>query len=217
MPTNLTDVEEFSDPISVPVDADPGDAASVEAPFQQLANRTRYLLDVLRGAENLYDLVAENRSIYISPAAFVPLATSAGATHWYDTAGSEPSLTSRVNTGLARCDVRGLLPDGATVISMSGLYDPGASRTGTDRMRVRLYERVVNFSVAAVSARTELVDVPQGASDALQAVGSGVVSALIDSSKLQFFELIAGNDGGSTPDIFHGLLVTFRYPGPRSF
>lgn len=43
MPTNLTDVDTFTSPIAVPVGADARTAASVETPFQALANRTRNL------------------------------------------------------------------------------------------------------------------------------------------------------------------------------
>lgn len=43
MPTNLFENATFDDPIAVPIDADPGNAASVQVPFQGLANRTRNL------------------------------------------------------------------------------------------------------------------------------------------------------------------------------
>lgn len=44
MPKNLVDVNAFTDPIVVPVDADARNAASVEVGFQGLANRTRHLV-----------------------------------------------------------------------------------------------------------------------------------------------------------------------------
>lgn len=43
MPTNLTDVDTFTDPVSVPAAGDNRTSASVETPFQALANRTRNL------------------------------------------------------------------------------------------------------------------------------------------------------------------------------
>lgn len=43
MPKNLTDSDIFTTPISVPVDTDARNAASVETPFQALANRTKFL------------------------------------------------------------------------------------------------------------------------------------------------------------------------------
>jgi len=45
MPKNLTDTSLFSTPVTVPAGGDPRSAASVEAAFQTLANRTRYLYD----------------------------------------------------------------------------------------------------------------------------------------------------------------------------
>ncbi len=44
MSTNITDVDEFTDPITVPEDGDDRDALSVHTPFQGLSNRTRNLL-----------------------------------------------------------------------------------------------------------------------------------------------------------------------------
>lgn len=49
MPKNLTDVSQFPT-VAVPVGTDPATAASVEAPLQLLADRTRYLLRSLLGA-----------------------------------------------------------------------------------------------------------------------------------------------------------------------
>lgn len=46
MPKNLTDVNSF-ETVTVPVGTDPATAGSVETPFQLLANRTRYLLDLI--------------------------------------------------------------------------------------------------------------------------------------------------------------------------
>jgi len=48
MPKNLTDLYEWAT-IAVPVGTDPATAASVETPFQLLANRTRWLLNLLHG------------------------------------------------------------------------------------------------------------------------------------------------------------------------
>lgn len=47
MPQNITDVDEFTDPCTAPADGDTRNAASVLTPFQKLANRTRYLYNVL--------------------------------------------------------------------------------------------------------------------------------------------------------------------------
>ena len=43
MPTNITDANTFTDPVSVPEPGDDRTASSVQVPFQALANRTRYL------------------------------------------------------------------------------------------------------------------------------------------------------------------------------
>lgn len=51
MPTNLTDVDTFTAPISVPAAGDNRTAASVETPLQGLANRTRNLKNRLDGID----------------------------------------------------------------------------------------------------------------------------------------------------------------------
>lgn len=45
MPTNLSDVSTFTSPVAVPADGDARNAASVQTPFQALANRTKWLYD----------------------------------------------------------------------------------------------------------------------------------------------------------------------------
>jgi hypothetical protein len=46
MPTNLTDSATFTSPVAVPAGSDSRTAASVQTPFQSLANRTYYLQQV---------------------------------------------------------------------------------------------------------------------------------------------------------------------------
>jgi hypothetical protein len=55
--TPITDVDEFTDPITVPEDGDDRDALSVQTPFQGLANRTRHhqgQLEALTGPEVIW-------------------------------------------------------------------------------------------------------------------------------------------------------------------
>ncbi|WP_394835830.1 hypothetical protein LVJ94_02740 [Pendulispora rubella] len=47
MPKILSETPSFEPAVSVPIDADPGNALSVEVPFQQLANHSRYLRNEL--------------------------------------------------------------------------------------------------------------------------------------------------------------------------
>lgn len=47
MPQNITDVSTFTDPCTAPADGDVRNATSVLTPFQALANRTRWLYNVL--------------------------------------------------------------------------------------------------------------------------------------------------------------------------
>lgn len=49
MPTNIIDVDEFTDPVTKPVGSDVRDAASFGDPLQKLANRTRWLKNLIEG------------------------------------------------------------------------------------------------------------------------------------------------------------------------
>lgn len=51
MPTEITDSSEFTEPINGPADADPQNAAAYNPGFQGLANRTRWLANLLGGAD----------------------------------------------------------------------------------------------------------------------------------------------------------------------
>lgn len=72
MPINVTDVDEFTSPIVVPADSDPANGDSVRLPFQQLANRTRFLteeLDRRQDADGYWILPAPvSQSIHVAPA-----------------------------------------------------------------------------------------------------------------------------------------------------
>lgn len=55
MPTNITDVDTFTDPIQVPVDTEPADQAAFALAPQGLANRTRNLKNVTDDHETRID------------------------------------------------------------------------------------------------------------------------------------------------------------------
>jgi len=63
MPTNLTDVSTFTSPVAVPADGDARNAASVETPFQSLANRTKYLKDTIEAGSTKIRLVSSTAAL----------------------------------------------------------------------------------------------------------------------------------------------------------
>lgn len=212
MPKNLTDVSAFTAPVVVPVDADLANALSVETPFQALANRGRYLLNVLEATQALPGLP---RTVDIPGSGFVPGSTS-GAADWEILDGGE--LLSRVNLPKAFCDIRGLLPHGATLISVLAMWTPGAARTGTSRMRFSFMERTLDWDTPGNGTESPVVDFRDfGSITTLHVSASGVITTAINSQKQQFFRVVGGSDAGSNNDIFNGVRLVFTDPGPRSF
>lgn len=58
MPKNLTEVDEYTADVAVPVGSDARTAASVETPFQALANRTRWLANGIERIREVPDTTA---------------------------------------------------------------------------------------------------------------------------------------------------------------
>lgn len=88
MPTNLTDVDAFTDPVQVPTDGDPvesGPASYLRAGLQALSNRTRYAYNLLTNGVQRVRVVA-------STSALKALATPPNGAVALYLAGASPKL-----------------------------------------------------------------------------------------------------------------------------
>lgn len=208
MPKNLTDVSFFDAPISVPVSADPRNAASVENPFQQLANRTRFLLNAITVGGALTD-----RTIF--------LGTPAARGDWTKTLTMY--IQSNANTQLLVVCISDHLPSGAILKEVAAVVKPGAARAGADRMLMKILRWDLTAIAGAGSdpATTQLgSDQFDAGSNARQLITQSGLSETIDRDlNAVVMQLQAGNTGGTggQEDRFYALRLTYTDVGPRTF
>lgn len=201
MPKDLTDVDEFTDPISVPVDSDPRNAASVETPFQGLANRTRNL----KGIIDPDSPVLRTIMIPLSSAQNIYNGTSLRISH--TSSGGE--IISEVNTNVDQIRFPLYLPSGAEVDRVR----MGAERSTTNAVEVHLVRITPDKATPAAGSR---VEVATGSSTTSGAVivdtGSGIGEVIDNEDHEYFIGATVQQDGGS----IYWVELSFWDHGPRS-
>lgn len=212
MPVNITDVDAFTDPITSPAGADPANAASVLQIAQKLANRTRYLYNLLVGSGT--------RTLRLSPWIGVGVAASSSAAPvWLSQAnGVDPAegqhLVSGADFAARHVAISDIVPDGATVTRVKALVKPGATRV-SGRMVLELFRHVQSWSTPyADSFIGPLHDFPDNGTTDAQPIDTGPISLVVDRSAEQLVaRLVAGDDGGTNRDRVLGWEIQFT--GPR--
>lgn len=209
---NLTESATYTANVSVPEDnADLRTAASVETAFQALTNRTKYIKDRIVSDEWVYP-TGKTRTTTIYPCdagrdgtwTFTPTALTATGASAYAT----------VSLNLSKH-----VPDGATITRVRALVDPGAARTGSNRMTLALYERVFGFASPSVPAATQRFIAYDNATGSLQSIDSGTISVAVsrNSGQALLLWLSCGNDANVNYDAVYGFEITWTDPGPRNF
>jgi len=156
MTKTLTDSSTWAD-VAVPVDTEDADAASVETPFQTLANRTKYLLDAVTKASVTRYYSIDACEMFPGVAPSDDPWTSPGANDWYldedadfGSPGSDVlgGLSWRMNFGAGSGPVgtKGLyipihVPDGAKLVSMQVGYRQNGAAAATHFLRLWLLRR----------------------------------------------------------------------------
>lgn len=156
MPINITDVDTFTDPITAPAGADPASAASIVDVVQKLANRTRWLKNLLDAARTFIGISESNRQIRVGAhrarvesGAWVPAFIESGLSCVDDT-GSTGRRTVRFD---ASAGVE--LPWKGTVTGVQVQVRPGATRgSASNQMRAILQRVEANPEVMAAVETT---------------------------------------------------------------
>lgn len=220
MPKNLTDVSNFDSPVSVPVDTDVANAASVEGPFQQLADRTKFLKDKYGGSGYvlLNDGAGNHPQFvrYIGAHRGHPQFDSGGLAAWYAAgAGANALQLSRVDRGTMHFPliVGADIASAGKILSVEVEVKPGVARaTAGNRMFIQI--RKVTF--ASGTWTDTALDVNSGATDAKddgtvneQPVDLSVDSAYqaIDATAFYYVRVDAGSDGATNQDQIGRVLV----------
>jgi hypothetical protein len=229
MPTNLTDVDTFTDPIQGPADSDAQAAAAYNLGFQGLANRTRNLRNDVVALEGRFDVNGDViypgsfqvRTIEVLPSAFeqsnnaptnIPwrFRTTLGNAQTAKSAGSE-----RAEVAL---QLNRLVPSNAVITNIWVLVTPGATRSTPDKIGARVFNRAPTVYTPG--------------SEAVGAVGGGTGGNFVEddgTTDLQSMLLNAGVDmtlgyaiwlevfsgsGDTSDDLFHGVKIQFQDYGP---
>ncbi len=220
MTTNITDVDTFTDPVVVPTDGDTRDAASVEAPFQMLSNRTRRLMSIAEGTQDVQTPQSFTRVI---AATWLDAPAMPGALVRWE-AGDSVWVAASTANAVLRGSLNDLLSDGCTVTRVRAMVTPAAVRAGADRMLLEVERVTYGFPVApaltpATDSSASIVQVfddTSGASGtAQQVIDSGIISEVIDKSDDDLALTVWSGNGGSAGDIVHAVELTFTDPGRR--
>ena len=228
MPKNLTDASTYSSPIAVPVDSDPRNAASVETPFQQLANRTKYLADRVGGSgggsEWVYDDAPRSRTRIVSPFAFMEGKLATGDAQLWTVAafvstGTGYSRTSQADRAQLVADISHWLPIFANLTRVQVLVAPGAARgTVGDRVTVSLFRQTPSFSTPAIPvADGPIGEATDDGTTNVQVIDTGVIDEDVDRASQLCLRIVAGADGGTNKDDVHSILLTYTVLGPNAF
>ncbi len=224
MPTNLTDVSTFTDPVAVPVDGDVRNAASVQTPFQALANRTRKLIDRLGGIAGSSEITyeaAKARTKFISALNAVSMwnhtagSGGDGAPGWRPVPqGSDPNqafvMTTFLSAEAVYLAISEHIPRDAVITAIRVRVKPGAARTGANRMKAAYHRR-------NASSQTYVGPIASGFDDEStneQFIAfTGLTITNDETNRIQVV-LFGGNDAATNLDLFIGVSVDFNQPGP---
>lgn len=210
MPKNLTDNPAAAfGTVTVPVDTDPRNAASVEDPFQQLADRTRFN----------YERFTENPGAVTLDGSIYQQIRYVGGTHanphknayneWINVLGG---FRSQVNVAQLIYDLTPFLGRFESIVRARVLVKPGAARaTVGDRIQITLggHSYGVSFgSPSGPSFTGHGTETDDGTTD-LQWVTFDFSGAPLAVSSLAtwLLELTAGVDAGANNDDVYAIVL----------
>ncbi len=217
MPKNLTDAPQWEPAISVPVDSDPANAASVETSFQLLANRTAWQKQTFEeyidpGTGDFVYPGLLIRTVELDPMGMVGPEWDffSGAAHRESKTGARERLY---------CPLAGIVPSGAALVSVQALVKPAVARAALNAMRLSLsaIESDWGAPATAQTTTTEVAD-DNGTTDwqMLQILPSGGPFTDVDHAARRYFLRIAAGSG-TAGDRVSALRIGFTDPGPRNF
>ena len=186
MSVNVTDVDTFTDPVTVAGDGDAATGASLLATAQALSNRCKYMYNRLTRLDGLYEASA-TRLIDITSIAADPVKWLFAVTYWTSLGNSVSMVTA-----LGSAD----LPHGATLTGVSLRVTPGAARAGANRVALKLYSVAADGTWAQIGSTAY-----DDASTNPQSVAITGLSTVIDRSLYSYaMRITSGNTGASAAD-----------------
>lgn len=221
MPVNITDVDEFTDPITAPAGADAANAASVVAPVQKLANRTRHTknrVDVLASRFHTSGAVVV-RDADGDPAMIGHIRKATVAAGVEEDAGG----FTRVDPAYARSEINGarfifdlgaMLPASVFLTRVDVFVNPGAERSDGNRMKVQIdWANYLDAGIPTFSSGT--TDSTHGTANPQPTGFQRITLELAEPTSLDevdTWQLIVtcGHDAGTNKDKIYGIFVWFE-------
>jgi hypothetical protein len=194
----LTDVDAFSADVTVPEDADARNAASVESAFQKLANRTRFLL-------NLIYVATPATVVRFVGSAYQSSADSSGSLAGWLHLHASPTVALSIGSARAKRFIPfdHVLPNGATITQVRVYVDPaGAQATAGNRMSAQVF---VGDITGTQYSSTETTDA--GSAGAQWITISGL-SIVVDKTQRTYGVAVLNASTYAADQIF-GAEVTF--------
>lgn len=236
MPVNVTDVDEFTDPIVGPADSDPADRTYVMTIAQGLANRTRSLLnDIVYPTQ-----VARARTYLPAELASYSISTALGWSLELDRfdvnadptyGGSELRLITNVARGVLMLPLAQVIPSEGFLTRAQVLVRPGAARTvkttkagDGGRMWMAIYQITAGFAGGIGQFASEApFSSPQeddGTTDVQvmdtgTIAGSGIPMGTKDGTMYALL-IGSGDDSHTNRDMVGSVRLSWTDPGPRN-
>lgn len=199
MATNITDVDEFTDPVTAPADGDAANAATFLAGLQKLSNRTRFLLNkvwvatpatVVRWVGTGYQSSSDSA------------ANEVGWMHLHADPGIAVSAApaSRAKRLLSFDHV---LPNGCTITQVRVRVDPSTAQASAgNRMSAQVF---VNGSAGTVTSSTKTTD---DGTDAAQWITISGLAIVVDKTQRSYAVAVESSANFVLDQCF-GAEVTF--------
>lgn len=223
MPTNITDSDAFTDPCTRPAGADVRNSASVQAPFQALANRTRFLANQLGGITGAGEWTyrsARTRTMLFSlwDAQFHDLdwsrATDPTTNHYMTSGGDQKPLVIPLQDALR---------EGQSIDSIRVLCKPKTAQAPGSRMKAQLWSVLPIFGTpAAPTPGASGAAVEDDGTTNVQAIqltygpSIAVVKSGSDVAREWYLVITSAASGGAFDDRVYAVQATILDPGPRN-
>lgn len=226
MPQNLTDTSTFTSPIVIPADTDAADLVYVESFAQGLANRTRYLANLVGGAAGTGEWVyadGSRQKKFLIPLSSANPMSSGGVRDWEQEASN--SWSSRRNVGTLIFPLNAFLLNGDTIVDVELWYGPGGARSAGNGMKLGLYRGQPDQMTPASNpvSPTLLLSALYGddsatkhhASLASTFVGATSGFPVVVTSAYDYMVIVSsGTDGSTVIDHVYMVQLTVNRPGP---
>lgn len=214
MPTNITDVDTFTDPVQAPDDGDSANGATFQLAPQALANRTRYLKNICDVAAVTDDAntftdaqtapnwlhatpKTQTRMVSFASPAFDPNGT------WQQELGE---WRATGDTDALYVPITHLLEPGAEIDEVIIRWTPGAARASLSRMSFTVRHREMDGTEVTVVSSNE-----DDGSAVEHSITVSSIAHTVLSNREYFVRIVSGNTASVDNDFWRSFNVKQKF------